>query len=425
MNYRRNSGKLRALTALCVVLAVLAVGMGSWAVVNQVRISKLSARVAALEAGGAASQSGGAAAPADYDPEAIAAEFDGGVVTAAEAAEEYQTLSSYYEMLGSQPGEYEEDAKTTVLDGLVEKKLLAKKAEDLGLTDFTDEEKAEIEAQGAADYEENLRYYMDFRAEEGKSEEETRAETEAYLASTGYTLESAVEEARQSAIQQRLYDYVTSQYSMDDSQLRELYDQQLESAELAYAADYSEYEMDIEAGRAVVWNPEGVRRVQAVLIPFDADQGAQYLSLSAAMDAGEDEQAGLDALYEALEPTAQQALDRLNAGEDIAALMAEYGSLGPAEGCCVTPEGALYGDEFLKAALALEKIGDLSGIVRTSGGLCILRYASDIAAGPVPFEQAADGLRGGYEDEEKLNQYNAAVTQWIADAHVQYHTDRF
>ena len=426
LNYRKNNGKLlRRLTALCVAFAVAAVGLGAWAVVGQVRVSRLNARIAELEAN-ASSAYAGPNASADYDPDAIVAEFDGGVVTAGEAMEEYRMLAAYYEMLNVAPEDYEEDAKMTVLSGLVETKLLAHKAEELGLTEMTDAERGDIEAQATEAYEETLNYYMEFRREEGKSDDDARAETVAYLAESGYTLESAIEEAVQNAWQRKLYESVSADTAVDDAQLRAFYEEQLSNAELTYTADFGEYEMDIEAERAVVWHPEGVRRVQSILIPFDMDQSIEYLTLSAAIEEGDDSQkAALEALYEALEPEARRILDRLSAGESFEALMEEYGCYGPAEGSCVGEQSTLYGDDFRNAALALANIGDISGIVRTDGGLCVLRYAADVTPGPVPFEQVADALRSGYEEELKLSRYNQTVVQWLADANVKYYTDRF
>lgn len=424
MNYRRNEKKLRALSALCAALAVLVVALGAWAVVGQVRTSKLNARIAALEAGGATTQAS-AVTNADYDPDAIAAEFEGGVVTVGEAMEEYQLLSSYYEMLGMSEDEYAEDAKTTVLSGLVETKILDLKAKELGLGELTDAEREEVEAQAAADFEENVNYYMAFRMGDDKSEADARAETIAYLAENGTTLESSIEQALLSATQERLYDYVTKDMTVDDEQLRTFYEEQLSNAELTYTADFSAYETDANSGRPVLWHPEGVRRVQSILIPFTEEQSVEYLSLSAAAESGEAGKAEeLDALYETLQPEAQKALDRLNGGEDFEALMAEYGSLGPEAGSCVGAESTLNGDAFRDAAMALAKVGDVSEPVRTNGGLCILRYAGDVTPGAVPFEEVAEELRSGYEDELKLSQYNAAVVQWIADANPHYYTDR-
>ena len=426
MNYRRESGKIRRLTALCAALAVLVVGFGTWAVVGQVRVSRLAARVSELEANAASTGYAGVTATVNYDPNIVVAEFNGGTVTLGEAMPEYEMLISYYEMLDIGSEGYEEEAKLTVLSGLVETKLLQQKAEELGLTTMTDEERAEIEAQAAADYEDNVNYYMAFRTEDGKTDEDARAETVAYLAESGYTLEYVTEEAIQNAWRQRLFDYVTADMSVDDAQLRTFYDEQVETAELTYTVDFSQYEMDVESGRVVVWNPEGVRRVQSVLIPFDMDQNIEYLTVyAAAEENGTDPEAALNELYAALEPDARRALERVNAGEDFEVLMAEYGSFGPPEGSCVSESSVLYGDDFRDVALGLQNIGDTSDIVRTEVGLCILRYAGDVTPGAVPFEQVAEALRDGYEEELKTSRYNATVVQWLADANAQYYTDRF
>ena len=292
--------------------------------------------------------------------------------------------------------------------------------------EITDAERAEIEARATADFEENVNYYMAFRADDEKSEEDARNETIQYLAESGYTLEGAIEDAMQYAWQQRLYDYVTENTAADEAQLRAFYEQQLSSAELTYSADFSTYEMDVESGRVVVWNPEGVRRVQSILIPFDTEQSIQYLTMtSSAQEGGEDRSAEIDALYDALEPTAQAVLNRIQSGESFEALMQEYDGYGPAEGSRVNASSVIYGTDFRDAALALENIGDISGTVRTDGGLCILRYAGDVTPGPVPFEEVAEKLKSGYDEELKMSQYNATVVQWIADANVQYYQDRF
>ena len=130
--------KMKRLTALCLALAVLSAGLGVWAVTGQVRVSKLSAQVRALEA---AQEEGSAmrAAVSVENPDAIAAEFDGGVVTAAEAAEEYATISAYYQMLGVPEADYAESAKQTVLDGLVEGKILEMKAKEAGVYALSDD----------------------------------------------------------------------------------------------------------------------------------------------------------------------------------------------------------------------------------------------------------------------------------------------
>lgn len=416
--------KMKRLTALCLALAVLSAGLGVWAVTGQVRVSKLSAQVRALEA---AREEGSAmrAAVSVENPDAIAAEFDGGVVTAAEAAEEYATISAYYQMLGVPEADYAESAKQTVLDGLVEGKILKMKAKEAGVYALSDDQRAELENRVKQEYEDTLRYYMEFRFDDSKTEDEVRAETVEYLNANGYSYESMLEEAEKSAWQDRLFDYVTRDMEISDEQLREFYQSQVESAELTYTADFAEYEMDAEAGRTLVWNPEGVRKIDTILVSFSDDQSVEYLTLQAALEGGDSSKLGaLDALYAALEPRAQEALDRLNAGEDFAALAGEYGTVSP-NGSFVSERSTLCGDDFRNAAMALESVGDVSGLVRTDGGLCILRYAGDVVPGAVAYEDVRDELRATYAEEIKTSQYNATIVRWIDEANPRYHTDVF
>ena len=414
--------KHKRLTALMLVLALACAGMCGWGISGQVRISKLNTRIAELEA---ALTKVDEAAPADAQaaPGAIVAEFNGGVITADEAAEEYALISAYYEMMGMSEAEYAEDAKLTVLDGLIEEKILEQKARELGVYELTDAQRSEIEARVQAEYEDKIAYYMAFRFDDSKTDEQVRQETVSYLAENGYSYESMLQDALQSAWRENLYQHVTRDMQVTEEQLRQFYESQAESAELSYSASFYAYELDSEGGRTVLWHPEGVRRVQAIQIGFDQDQAVEYLSLQAALDSGSTESLpALESLYDALEPRAQEALNRARAGEDFSALMAEYGASGFTS---VSQKSTLCGDAFRDAAMALANPGDISEPVQTDGGLCIIRYVQEIPAGTVAYEDIRDELLANYQEELKSSLYNAAVVGWIREANVQYYTDRF
>lgn len=165
-------------------------------------------------------------------PDAVAAEFNGGTITAQEAATEYAVISEYYRMLGMNEAEYAENAKYSVLESLVEARVLEQKARELGVFEMSDEERAALEARVQAEYEDNLRYYMEFRFDESKSEDELRAETIEYLNENGSSYADMLAAAERSAWQDRLFEKVTSEIQISDEQMREFYQTQLESAEL-------------------------------------------------------------------------------------------------------------------------------------------------------------------------------------------------
>ena len=415
--------KNKRFTALVLALALVAAGMCAWGVSGQVRINGLNARIAELEAALAAKVDEAAPADSQADSNVIVAEFNGGVITAAEAAEEYALIASYYEMMGMSEAEYAENAKISVLDGLIEEKILEQKAKELGVYDLTDDQRAEIEARVQAEYEDNIAYYMAFRFDDSKTDEQVRQETIDYLAENGYSYESMLQDALQSAWRDNLYNQITGDMTVTEEHLRQFYDSQVESASLSYSASFYAYELDSEGGHTVVWHPEGVRRVQAIQIAFDADQGVEYLSLQAALDGGDSSRLpDLEALYDALEPRAQEALERARAGEDFAALMAEYGASAYTN---ISEKSTLCGDAFREAALALENPGDISEPVQTDGGICIIQYVQDIPAGAVAYDEVKDELLANYQEELKTSLYNATVVGWIQEANVQYYTDRF
>lgn len=417
--------KYRRPRIICVVLSCALVAAVVWASIASVQLNRANARIEELELSNLESWDVPAENQSAIDSDEAAAEFNGGIVTVGEAATEYASISTYYQMLGMNEADYAEDAKRAVLDGLVEEKVLEQKAKEFGVYELTADQLSELEAQVQAEYEANVQYYMDFRFEDGKSEEEIREDTIEYLAESGYTYESLLESAKATEWTNKLYEYVTGDLVIDDAQLKQFYDEQVTSMQMTYSASYADYESDCDAGRTIVWHPEGVRRVQGILIAFNEDQQNQYANIQAELAAGNSEPLNeVDALYQELMPRAQEVLARVQSGEDFVSLINEIDGTLPS-GMHISAQSTIYGDAIRDAAMGLQKIGDVSGIVQSDVGLWILRYASDVTPGPVAFEEVSEDLRANYQTELQATQYNRTVEQWLAEANVQYHTDRF
>ena len=84
-------------------------------------------------------------------------------------------------------------------------------------------------------------------------------------------------------------------------------------------------------------------------------------------------------------------------GADFDALMTEYSE---DTGLAYYPDGYALGEghshyveEFTNAALALENVGDISGIVETSYGYHILRYAADATSESDAMNEERDEIR--------------------------------
>ena len=81
---------------------------------------------------------------------------------------------------------------------------------------------------------------------------------------------------------------------------------------------------------------------------------------------------------------------------------------------------SVYEQSFQDAAMALEKVGDVSAeLVKTSYGYHILQYATDIAAGEVEYtDEIKSNIYDTQLSDAKDAAYEAAVTQWVSEAKV-------
>ncbi len=417
--------KIKRITAVVLILAVLVVGFGIWAISATVKNAKLVDYIAFLESGSL--QTEASSIISGYDSEGVAAEFKGGVVTVGEAVAKYNEFAAYYDMLGMDESEYAEGAKQDVLEGLAEDKILRLKAEELGLFDVSADDHAALLEQVQADFDAEVEYYMAFRSGAGKTEEQIREETIAYLAENGITIEAMIAVAEQDLWKDKLYNHVTADAEISDEEVYAFYEEQVEADEAAYAADYAQYEMDMTFGRVVAWHPEGIRRVEVVNIPFSQEQQNMYNELQAALAAGDSAKlADVDALYQQLLPAAQEMLARAQQGEDFAVLDAEAGdSYYPENGAYVSANSSIYSEDFRNAAMSLAAAGDISDLVYTDTGIAIIKYAGDVAPGAVPFEEIKDHLKESCVEEVKSSKYNTQVFMWIKEAEVKYYPERF
>lgn len=120
------------------------------------------------------------------------------------------------------------------------------------------------------------------------------------------------------------------------------------------------------------------------------------------------------------EATAKLVKEKIDAGEDFEALLAEYGTdpgmkdEANAAGYLVG-EGASYVESFLTAALALTKDGDVSDPVQSDYGWHIIKRVSTEPAHEIPYADVKDAFD---LYEQSLNQeqyYSDIVTKWVAD----------
>jgi len=357
---------------------------------------------------------------------------------------------------------------------------LTAKAAELGLDKLTDEETKEANEKGKSNYESDLDYYIKnyMTDTEGKDEETLKKEAEEQLNEMGYTVDTYIEAAVKTKVDQKLKDYAIKDVTVTDEEIQAEYDSKVESHKTTYGEDPASWATAANNNSTLYYTPDGVRRVKQILTKFkDEDQAAideaqqkvadatsarktaqakidtanETLNLEGDTDeikaAKEQAQADLNAANTELEEADQalmNASDELTAAQDkafanideevdaiLASLDAESadwqaimdeknqdpGMKNNEKGYAVAAGMTSFDSAFVDAAMALEKPGDHSGKVKgTQYGYYIIRYESDEPEGPIALDEVKDTISSSLLSSKQTETYNATVNQWVEEA---------
>ena len=303
------------------------------------------------------------------------------------------------------------------------------------------------------------------------------------LAASGYTREYFVESQTISVQTQKLREKTSEGIEVTDDEVKAEFDAQVAQQKESYDANPAYYasaeQSSTGAHNHLYYTPEGYRGVKNLLVmlstemqdkidalntelaaansivttatadleeykaqdtskidkemleQFNADMAALEQQIADAQATIAETEAKLaeetEAAYAEILPVAEEILAKVQAGEDFDALLEQYGEdtgmkNEPAKtrGYLICEGLNLYVPEFQEAAMALENVGDVSGLVKTSFGYHILKYAQDIESGVVEY---TDEVKTHLHDELLTTAqdaaYEAAVTQWVSEAKVE------
>ena len=411
------------------------------------------------------------------DAATVVASFNGGTVTKGEVepmynyyVNYYNTLSTHYNYSISTDGLLE-----NVTEQAVQNKVLLNKAAELGLDQLTAEEEEELREEAASNFEDTVQQFWGDYAEEGLSDEEIRADVEAYLADNDVTVDTTFDDLRDQKLLEKVRDSVYESVSVTPEEVQNRYDSKVASDEAAYA-DNGAFESAVStAGTTIAWYPEGYRTVKQILVMFPEDIQSRITSLDSEISSLQSEidsltadiaegaaepaeateeteeeptlsneellaqneqelsakqaerETAVEAGKAAIQATVDVILERIEAGEDFQALIDEYNEDTGMQneptattGYYVCADSTMWLTEFRDAAMALENVGDVSEPIVTRYGEHIIRYESDVTPGAVAFEELSDTLESEVLTAKQQEAYSAAVEGWVSDANVKY-----
>ena len=359
---------------------------------------------------------------------AFAAEGDDPVLFTFNGTEVYQSevirrAAAYGQaQLISSDTAYDEAIEYMIVNQLVPEA----RAAELGLDQFTDAELAEINAEAAEYYEQQLDAYVEgMGANLSDSEKEGfREELRAYWNEMGTTVESAQETHRFNKVKARLLE--TMDVEISDEEIAQVYEEQVQKDEDFFKDNILAYEYFTEYLNSDVWYvPEGYRGVLQILLYADEALCDAYED---AVSAGE----GVEEAAQAIIASKQSAIDaiyaRLDAGEDFVSVMLDD-TQDPgmdddriASGYPVHVKSTVWGKEFAAGAFSeeMQQVGDVSQPIASKYGVHILYYLRDIPGGRIAMdERIRESITTYLTNQKRVD----ILASWADDYELTYNQD--
>ncbi len=312
----------------------------------------------------------------------------------------YSSYASYYGYsLTTEEGV--ESYQDYLLDQMIREEIAVYQAKQAGIT-LTDEEKADAKKKGQENYDSFYQDYLDAAKNAGASDVKAYANSllSKSLAENNSTVskvkQSYIESAENSTLTSKHKEQLLAAYEITDEDIKARYEEDLAAQQSLFdatPASYFTYETYYTYGYTAMplYIPAGLFRVRQILVADEA--------------------------------TADAVLEKINAGEDFETLLKEYNT-DPgmtnetyAAGYLVG-EGANFAEEFLNAALALEKDGDVSAVVKSEFGYHIIKRVSTEEAHVIPYEEVETNYVAYATNLLQTEYYNSLVDTWMADESV-------
>ena len=378
------------------------------------------------------------------EPEApvVVAEFKGGQLMSSEVIPEYNDQLTTQIFAGYAAEDIADDLLQEVLSYMVSDKIIAVKAAEQGLTTLTNEDMTAINTEANEIYDELVEYYTAFVAEDGMTDAEAVEAAKQYLEiEEATTLESITQELKDTWWIQKFYDYTVKDVTVTDAEVQEQYNAILADQKEMFETYPEEYEYTAYTGETVLYNLDGYRAVKHILIPFtnEDDEAAamdlldqiEQLSNDTDHETIMEYQEQLNTLFLPLEATAQEVLDKLNAGEDFDDLMNQYSAdteslTEPLKntGYIISADTLLWSSEFIEGSMMLENVGDVSAPLRSPSGVHIVMYNADITPGAVSITEVYNALKQETLELKQSDYYDAQCDAWVAEADTKFYPER-
>jgi len=355
---------------------------------------------------------------------------------AGEPIDYYAQFTSMCTQMGISPDDetYAAYFKESVIESMVSEKVLVKTLTEKGYMDLTDEQLAQAEQNAETDInaylEDSFKAEIEEKLGEGYTDEEYAAELETYkqqlLTGSGMTWDDVVETYKLGVAEEAARAELVNVEPTED-EVRAEYDEKVATDKESMDEDPTIYESSAMYGSTIYYAPEGLRNVKQVLIKID-DKANEAIGLL--RESGYDDQADqlLEKALADIKTKADEVLAKIQSGDvkfDQAVTDFNDDDSMPEAGYAVSEGSGTYMEPFTTGAMALAKIGDVSGLVATDYGYHILQYTSDITPGAVDYETLKVDIKENLKNTLEEEKWSALVEEWKTKCEVVYYSENY
>lgn len=309
--------------------------------------------------------------------------------------------------------------RETIINYLINERVILEKAKELGLDKLTDEEMDAVEEEYDRMVLRQIAYFAGLTNVDPEVSPLTDEQTETgnkgfdeYLASCGLTRDDLLVWQVSAAVTNKLREDTVKDVSADYIEAEETFSSYVESIKALYESNQLEYESGVYSA---YWVPDGSRRIKHILLGFEdtfTDELGQM------RDSGDDE--GADKLREEkaaeFSETSEKIINMLDNGADFDELIEEYsadkaGSEANPDGYLLVPDSQLYMEEFTEMGQSLENIGDY-GTALTDYGVHIVLYADDARVTEESIQGYKDYIYELLDSDVKNTHFNDTLREW-------------
>lgn len=299
-----------------------------------------------------------------------------------------------------------DELRNTIIETIVGDVVIEKALIDLGYFDLSEDEMALAEEKA----QEEMQYFLDANHEqlistldEGYTEEDLKKAQDEYVAQVLgmmglasmddlvqiYVKETAVKNAKDALIGTDLVP--------DEQMIQDKYNEYLEMDKADYGDDATQYILKLsQVDYTLYYVPEGVRQVRHVLVGINMMKATEISSMR---NQGDDKNADriLEEELALIQEEANEVLAKLESGDiTFQEAIDQYNDdpgMKPADaGYLISDGNTMYVPAFTEAAMKLENVGDITGLVATDYGYHIILYDKDISHGAIDLEEVREEL---------------------------------